>query len=92
MGPVKTNSFNGVKYDIKVYDPNKEKIDGLCDSPIGNSRTLRIFADMNTRRGLETCIHEALHACFWAKTEDKVEQTARDIARLLWRLNYRIKK
>lgn len=92
MGPVKTNKFNGINYDIKIYDPNKEKIDGLCDSPISNVPTLRVFADMTTRKGLETCIHEALHACFWAKTEDKVEQTARDVARLLWRLNYRIKK
>lgn len=92
MKPVRTHKFNGVNYDIKIYDPKKERIDGLCDSPKGNGSVLRVFADMDTRKGLETCIHEALHACFWAKTEDKVGQTAKDVARLLWRLGYRLEK
>lgn len=92
MKPVRTHKFNGVSYDIKIYDLKKERIDGLCDSPKGSGSVLRVFADMDTRKGLETCIHEALHACFWAKTEDKVGQTAKDIARLLWRLGYRLEK
>lgn len=92
MKPVRTHKFNGISYDIKIYNPNDGKIDGLCDPPIGTGQTLRIFADMATRKGLETCIHEALHACYWAKTEDKVGQTARDVARLLWRLGFRLEK
>ena len=89
MQQVKTHSFNGIRYDIKIYDPNDARIDGLCDPPTGSGQALRIFTDIETRKGLETCIHEALHACYWAKTEDKVEQTARDVARLLWRLGFR---
>lgn len=45
--------------------------------------------DMGTRIGLETLIHESLHACNWKASEENVTQTAHDIARFLWRLGYR---
>ena len=48
-----------------------------------------IMADLETRAGLETLIHESLHGCDWNKNEILVEQTAYDIARFLWRLGYR---
>lgn len=42
-----------------------------------------------TREHLETAIHEALHlACPWMY-EDVVTQTARYIAMVVWRLDYR---
>jgi len=92
MKPIRTHNFNGTKYDIKVYDPNKERIDGLCDSPKGSGPVLRIFVDINTRKGLETCIHEALHAEGWAKSEEVVERVGREIGAFLWRLGYRVTK
>lgn len=43
------------------------------------------------RSRLETEIHEAIHASMGPTiSEEAVEHTARDIARLLWRLGYRI--
>lgn len=84
---IKTHTFNRHKYDIEFCDP----VDGCCDSPYGGRPTIRVFADLNTRKGLETAIHEALHACFWAKTEKVVERTAREIALFLWRLGYKIR-
>lgn len=85
MKSVKTATFNGIKYDVKFTEP----VDGICDSPTGARPSLTVFADMDTKCGLESAIHESLHACFWAKTDEKVEQTARDITSLLWRLGYR---
>jgi len=84
---IRTHTFNGHRFDVRFYDPGE--IDGLCDSPIGQGPTLRVFADLNTRKGLETVIHESLHAEGWAKTEQVVERTAQEIASLLWRLGYR---
>ena len=82
---VKTATFNGVNYEIDICGP----VDGLCSSPHGSDPIVRICVDMENRKGLETVIHEGLHACFWAKSEEKIGQTAKDIARFLWRLGYR---
>ena len=85
MKPVKSATFNGVKYEIDICG----SLDGLCGSPRGSGPIIRICVDLEGHKGLETVIHESLHACFWTKSEEKVEQTARDITRLLWRLGYR---
>ena len=84
---IRTATFNDVKYDVKLIEP----VDGICDSPTGARPTLTVYADLNSQEGLETVIHESLHACFWAKTEEKVSQTAKDVARFLWRLGFRLK-
>jgi len=83
---IKTATFNKVNYEIDISGP----LDGVCNSPKGSNSVLRICVPLESCKGLETAIHESLHACFWAKTEDKVEQTAKDIARFLWRLGYRL--
>jgi len=82
---IKTATFNAVKYEIDICGP----LDGWCNSPRGSDPVLRICTDLDKQKGLETAIHESLHACFWAKSEKKVAQTATDIARFLWRLGYR---
>jgi len=84
--PVKTHSFNGVVYDIDITGP----IDGRCESPheCGNP-TLAIYTKEKTLSELEALIHESLHAEGWAKTEKVIERTAKEIARFLWRLNFR---
>lgn len=82
---VKTAMLNGVRYDIDI---NNKAIEGYCDSPHGGKPGLHITDD-GTCRGLETIIHEALHAENWAKTERVIARTANEIARLLWRLGYR---
>jgi len=83
----KTATFNKVRYEIDVCGP----IDGFCNSPRGSDPVVRICTDLKTRKGLETAIHESLHACFWAKSEEKVTQTAKDVARFLWWLGFRLK-
>jgi len=82
---MQTATFNGVKYEVDICGP----LDGLCNSPRGSSSIIRICTDLEKCKGLETAIHESLHACFWAKTEEKVSQTAKDVARFLWRLGFR---
>ena len=78
-----THTFNGRTYKITIGD-----LDGLCDT-YNKERELIIMADLSTRNGLETAIHESLHALKWSASEGTVEVSAHDLARFLWRLNYR---
>lgn len=82
MSEVKTHTFNGLKYHIIL-----DSLDGNCDTD--TKFWLIVERDLNKRVGLETAIHEALHACSWSTSEEKVTKVAYDIARFLWRLGYR---
>lgn len=84
MNEVKTHTFRGTTYDILVGSA----LDGYTDTD--NRFSLVVNRDLNARIGLETTIHEALHACNWHAREELVEETAYDIARFLWRLGFRI--
>lgn len=86
MQPVKTHTFNKVRYDIDLYGL---PIDGNCDYPYPCKPVILICEDVNTKKGLETIIHESLHAENWAKSEEVVERTAKEISSFLWRLGYR---
>lgn len=78
----KTHTFDGIKYHIIV-----DKLDGNCDTD--TKFWVILERDLSKKVGLETAIHEALHACSWKTGEEKVERTAKDIARFLWNLGYR---
>lgn len=78
----KTATFDGRKYHIIIED-----LDGNCDTD--DKYWLIIERDLNKKVGLETAIHESLHACNWRATEKKVEKTAKDIARFIWNLGFR---
>lgn len=78
----KTHTFDGIKYHIII-----DELDGNCDTD--TKFWIILERDLSKRVGLETAIHEALHACDWRAQEDKVTVTAKDIARFLWRLGYR---
>jgi hypothetical protein len=84
---VKSHTFKGRRYRINI----EELPDGDC-SQYKPEMELNIYADMSTRNGLITAIHEALHACFWKASEESVDQASRDIGRFLWGLGYRIEK
>lgn len=85
---VKTHTFAGVSYDVDVEGP----FDGICEFSQGIKRpALRVAVDIGTQGGLETLLHECLHAEVWAKTEEVVDRASYDITRLLWRLGYRRK-
>jgi len=84
---IQTHTFRGTKYDVDITGD----IEGRTDDPRGGRPTLLICTDITTKKGLETIIHESLHACSFLKSEDAVGQTAYDIARLLWRIGFRCK-
>lgn len=62
---------------------------GDCDSPDERNKQIRIAEDLTGEVKMETVIHELLHAGDWGRSEEYVEQHAKDIARVLWRLGYR---
>lgn len=82
---VKTHTFNSRKYRV-ILGP----LDGNCDTD--DHYWIIVGRDLSKRVGLETAIHEALHACRWTAQEKTVTITAKDIARFLWRLGYRREK
>ena len=77
-----SHTFNGITYDIVIGE-----FDGYTDTD--DRYSLVIERDLNTRVGLETAIHESLHACNWHAKEELVSITAKDVARFLWRLGFR---
>ena len=85
---VKSHQFHGRPHKISIGE-----IDGWCDQ---YKKQLYIHINIDesedSKRFLETAIHESLHACNWKASEDNVTQTAYDIARFLWRLGYRKSK
>ena len=84
MSLPKTHTFNGIKYHL-IFD----ELDGNCDT---DDKYWIIFErDLRKRVGLETVIHESLHACSWLASEEKVSRAAKDISRLLWNIGYRLK-
>jgi hypothetical protein len=86
---VKSAFFSGKRWRV-VTD---EEIDGYADAPEfeDGRRELWIHPALEGQRRLETCVHEALHACLPGVCEQAVDGTARDVARFLWRLGYRLK-
>lgn len=87
MRPLKTHTFRGTTYEIDIGD---EILYGRCEGRKNTKNPkMGIYIDLQSKIGLETCIHEALHACCFAKTEEIVTSSAKDIARFLWRLGYR---
>lgn len=81
-----SHSFNGRKYRICT-----EKLDGFCDVPKSKDLELHIFADLKTKDGLITAIHEALHAENENWTEEYVGRVSKEIGGFLWRLGFRMK-
>ena len=78
----KTATFAGRKYHLILAE-----IDGNCDTD--DKYWLVVGRDLSKRVGLETAIHEALHALKWAAHEKTVSRDAKDLARFLWNLGYR---
>ena len=63
---------------------------GKCDPPDQPNKGIRVLATLKGEKELDTIIHEALHAAAWTVLDEGfVDQTAEDLARLLWRLGYR---
>ncbi len=82
---LKTHTFNGRKYIIDV-----DFLDGWCDQ-FKLKHRLQILADLKTKDGLITAIHEALHAENWCKSEKVIDKVSTEIGNFLWRLGFRLK-
>lgn len=73
------------------YDTNGHHIDGMCDPPDKPNKCVTVGTRVAGQEEMETTIHETLHAAAWhVLDEGFVEQTAKDLTRLLWvKLGYR---
>jgi hypothetical protein len=56
----------------------------------GGERKILIDERLKGRARCETEVHEALHACFPQMSEESITSAARDIAKILWALGYRV--
>lgn len=67
----------------------EEPLDGDCSNPIFPGRLIRYYVGLKGEHRCNVLIHEMLHACFWDVREEGIEESASDIARVLWRIGYR---
>lgn len=63
--------------------------DGECDAPDVKNKSIKILSSLKGEHRLDTILHELLHACMWSFDEEFIDEIARDISRVLWRLGYR---
>ena len=84
--------LGGNEFTIKQVPQLKDH--GSCEVTVtrtGKVRRVIRLASWNTPRAmLGTAIHEAIHASRPDRSETEVRALEADIARLLWRLGYRL--
>lgn len=89
MKPVRNVKLMGRTWRLR-YVPKLSGRWGDCDDPAEKHRTIRISREARGLKELEVLIHELSHGCNWVQaSEEFITQSARDIARVLWRLGYR---
>jgi hypothetical protein len=79
--------INGKRWRL-VYTTQGSR-DGQCDHPEVSGKKIVIHHRRDKSRMLDTLIHECLHAAGWDMSEEWVDTTARDIARILWDQGWR---
>jgi len=87
-------TIRGKKYEIlfldEVVHPDGEVLLGSCDPPQNKSpRRILIDKNLKERKMLEIICHEVLHGAFWDLGEPAIEESARDLAEILFKLGYR---
>ena len=80
--------IRGKSWDLS-FVRTPDDADGLCDPPDTPSKRIRISHTLKGERQLDATIHELLHASHWDLDEVAINDTATDIARILWKLGYR---
>ena len=81
---MKSHTFRGLRYRIDISD-----LDGYCEIPGRDPRTLHLRASQTPLQFLEAAVHEAMHAEDPDVPERVIERRGRSMARWLWRLGYR---
>jgi len=74
----------------RLRDSNEN--DGYCDPPKTPNKEIVVASQLRGKRRLEIILHECWHACDWSKDEEFIEESAHDMANVLWRLGYRMVK
>lgn len=64
--------------------------DGDCDSPDDHGKLIRLDKTLSGEDQLRVVIHELTHAAFWWLDETFVDRFSTDVARVLWRLGFRL--
>lgn len=82
--------IRGKSYQWDYVPRLEDDAQGMCDAPTTKSKRIRILKNLKDERRLEVEIHEALHACMWDVDEEAIDSSAKAIARILWRLGYRV--
>ena len=77
-----------VEYRVKSRMP---AFLGHCTESLGENDPglIRIRKGLDEKTELDTLIHEALHASDWSKSEEWIEETAKEVANLLWGMGWR---
>ena len=73
-----------------VYEELPDDEWGSCDPPEFKGKKVKISTKVpKGETELDTIIHEVMHACYFDLAEEAVDESASDLARILWRLGYR---
>lgn len=83
---IKSHTFRSKRWNI-IESPSE--LGGECGAPHIKGREMIIPINGDSKNDLDTIIHESLHACLWDLGEESVQESAEDIARIIWRLGWR---
>jgi hypothetical protein len=86
--PIRTHMFSGRRF--KVRNLSGVPVGSLAQCKYHN-RTIQIPVRGDTLPELDAVLHEAVHASMPWLDEDVVESASTSMARLLWRLGWRMK-
>lgn len=81
--------LRGKRWRLLFASLKREQCIGRCDSPTKRGKRIRVCTTIDEPQTLEVLTHEMLHACFWDMDEEAINESARDIAKVLWDLGYR---
>jgi hypothetical protein len=81
-------TLRGKRYKVRRCRMPTDAL-GWCDPPDHPGKEIRICHTLKGEKELDVTIHELLHACFWDMDETAINDSATDIARVLWRMGYR---
>ena len=78
--------FRGKRFKVIFRAPKNRNHIGLCNY---ETKEIELHPKIDGIDKLDCIIHEALHVCMPDILDDVIDESATDIAKLLWKLNYR---
>lgn len=82
-------TIRGKAWDFRYVKRVPKDCVAHCDDPTVKAKRIRVLSSLRDEERLDATIHEALHAAHWDLSEEAINATATDLARLLWKLGYR---